>query len=65
MKNREKKKIMGYVWFVTDIIILICAVLLLMEGGTLNIIISIIGIFLVIVELYLYKTGRLSKMITT
>ncbi|HIH36270.1 MAG TPA: hypothetical protein HA277_05215 [Methanosphaera sp.] len=63
MKNREKKKIMGYVWFVTDIIILICAVLLLMEGGTFNVVVAIIGILLVIVELYLYKTGKLSKMI--
>lgn len=61
MKTKEQKKIMGYVWFVTDAIILICAAMLLLEGGTFNIIVSIIGILLVIVELYLYKKGKLFK----
>ena len=61
MNRKEKKKIMSYVWIITDIIILICAALLLIEGGTTNIIISVIGIILVIAEIYLYKTGRLFK----
>lgn len=61
MNTKEKKRIMSYVWIITDIIILICAVLLLMEGGTTNVIISIIGILLVIVEIFLYKSGRLFK----
>ncbi|MBE6486368.1 MAG: hypothetical protein E7Z85_05970 [Methanosphaera stadtmanae] len=61
MNTKEKKRIMSYVWIITDIIILICAVLLLMEGGTINVIISIIGILLVIVEIFLYKSGRLFK----
>lgn len=62
MKKREKTKIMSYVWLVTDIIILICALLLLLEGGTFNVVIAIIGILLVIVEFYLYKTGKMSKL---
>lgn len=57
MKNKEKKKIMKIVWIVTDIIILICALLLLLEGGTFNIILSIIGILLIITEYILYKKG--------
>jgi hypothetical protein len=61
MNTKEKKRIMSYVWIITDIIILICAVLLLMDGGTTNVIISIIGILLVIVEIFLYKSGRLFK----
>lgn len=59
MKNNDKKKIMKYVWVVTDIIILICAILLIMEGGTFNTILAAIGIVLIIVEIYLYKTGYL------
>ncbi len=61
MKRKEQKKIMSYIWIITDVIILICAVLLLLEGGTFNIILSIIGILLVIVEFFLYKTGKLPK----
>lgn len=61
MNTKDKKKIMSYVWFITDIIIIICSVLLFIQGGTLNTIVASIGILLVIFELYLYKSGRLFK----
>jgi hypothetical protein len=57
MDNKDKKKIINYVWIVTDLIILICSVLLLIDGGTTNIILAVIGILLVIFEIFLYKKG--------
>ena len=61
MKNKEKKKIMKILWIITDIIILICSTILLVEGGTFNIILALIGIILVISEIVLYKKGYISR----
>ncbi|RAP48754.1 MAG: hypothetical protein BZ135_00080 [Methanosphaera sp. rholeuAM6] len=61
MKNKDKKKIMKILWIITDIIILICSTILLVEGGTFNIILAIIGIILVISEIVLYKKGYIAR----
>ena len=61
MKNKEKKKIMKILWIITDIIILICSTIFLVEGGTFNIILALIGIILVISEIVLYKKGYISR----
>lgn len=59
MNTKEKKKIMNIVWAITDVIILICSILLLIEGGTQQTIIGIIGLLVVIAEVILYKKGRI------
>lgn len=61
MKRKNQKKIMSIVWIITDVIILICAILLLAEGGTFNTILAIGGIILIIVEYFLYKNGYILK----
>ena len=63
MKKKEQKKIMRYVWLVTDIIIIICAILLLVEGGTFNIVLAVIGILLVISEVILFRRGYLKSLL--
>ncbi len=57
MKTKEKKKIMNIVWLVTDVIIIICALLLFLEGGTIDKLLGLVGVVLVIVEVILYKKG--------
>lgn len=61
MKRKDQKKIMQVVWFVTDAIIIISAILLLLEGGIFNTILAVIGILLVISEYFLYKKGYILK----
>ena len=62
MNNKQKKNIMSYVWIITDIIILICSILLILEGGMANQVLAVIGLLLLVVELVLYYTGNLNKI---
>ena len=61
MKRKDQKKLMKIFWIITDIIILIVAILLLFEGGTFNTILAIIGILLIISEYFLYTHGYMFK----
>lgn len=48
--NDNQRNVLQYVWHITNILILIIAVLLLFEGGTVNIIVAVIGIAVVVCE---------------
>lgn len=60
MLKSKKRKIMNIFWIMTDIIVIICAILLLMQGDTASTIIATLGIILVAVETVIfYKRGTI------
>ena len=54
MLSEKQRKIMNVIWIITDIIILICAILLVMEGSTSGMIIATLAIILIAIEAVIY-----------